>query len=87
MTVMFDSEVEGDSGYMTIQRHQKTLSTSDWVSFGNNESKMFFSDSFIREKLYVEMPSEVESGVYYFIVEVDYLSGFSETKEMHFRVI
>lgn len=87
VNVMFDSQKEGDSGYLTIHRNQKTPSVSDWATFENNDTIVYFSDSFVREKINIDLPEKVESNVYYFNVDVKYVSGYTETKEVSFRVI
>ena len=87
LKVMFDSGVEGDSGYLTIKRNPTTPSTADWCTFGNNSSLQYVSTSFVREKIFVDMPSNIEPGVYKFDVEAVYLSGYEETKTVSFRII
>lgn len=84
-TVYFYGE-EGDSGYLEIQRNHLTPSTAEWVTFGNNETTILFSDEIVSEKLYINLPSTVKSGTYYFNVKANYVSGKEETKEIRFRV-
>lgn len=78
---------QGDSGYLVLERNSKTPSTFDWVYFENNKKTIFFSDEIIREKVYIELPSQIESGQYYFNVKAVFVSGKEEVKRMTFRVI
>jgi hypothetical protein len=87
INAVFDSKVEGDSGYLTLQRNQLTPSTLDWASFKNNETYIYFSEPLVKEKIYIDMPSEMEVGQYFINVEVKYLSGLTEIKEIPFSVI
>ena len=84
--VIYDSSIDGDVGYLIIERNEKTNSVKDWVSFENNSQIRYFSDSLIKEKIYVDIPDVVESGTYYYNVKIVYLSGLIEIKEMSFKI-
>lgn len=80
------SGVKGDTGYLLIQRNEKSPAIADNVAFSNGRNHIYFSSDKIQEKLYFDIPS-LESGDYYVDVIVVFTSGKEKTKEIKFKVI
>lgn len=86
-TISFDSTlIEGDSGYITIERNKFTPSIADNVKFSNGKNHILFSSEKIEEKLYFTLPG-LESGTYYVDIKIVFVSGKEEIKEIKFKII
>ena len=87
LRVMFESELDGDSGYITLIRNEQTPSVLDWASFENGEDYVFFSKKYVDERVYFDLPSEIETGIYYLDVEIKQLSGAIGIITLQFKIL
>jgi len=78
---------ETDGGYIRIARHDDTPIAYEWVRFDNNETYKFFSIDKLQikwEKIYFDLPENLEQGKYSVNIIIDYISGTQEINEYSF---
>ena len=79
---------EGDGGYLQITRNILTPSVADWIVFEkNNEDYMLISEQFVNQNVLINLPDNIESGLYYFNIEGEFTNSGKIIKEIKFRII